>query len=290
MIGLVAAQALPADMPAFMREAAAQLSYLNPEPDRWRDPIESHLDPALDAAQAPEHYVDLERVTAAMMQAPTRDVYLAEVHAEHEKAADVGLLPFAIVENVQRLRIEFRLWRAETDPTVRHYIEQAAIYDAGVLGHYVADGSNPHHTTVNYNGWVGDNPHHYTTDKSFHYRFEALYVQTHVKPADFAAQVAATKPRVYGDLRDAAWQYIEATHTYLEPLYRLEAEAPFNDQTQAPDHLKFTLDRLADGAQMLRDLWYTAWITSKVTPEQQEFLKQLQDKYKQPPAPAKPAG
>ncbi len=49
---------LPADMPAFFRtpQAIAEITYLGPEPDRWRSPAE----PELVAAQAPEHFIDLE--------------------------------------------------------------------------------------------------------------------------------------------------------------------------------------------------------------------------------------
>ena len=38
----------------------------------------------------------------------------------------------------------------------------------GVMGHYVGDGSQPLHTTVHFNGWVGDNPKGYTTKQTFH--------------------------------------------------------------------------------------------------------------------------
>ncbi len=43
-------------------------------------------------------------------------------------------------------------------------MEAAIIFYAGWLGHYVGDGSQPLHVTVNYNGWTGPNPHGYTTD------------------------------------------------------------------------------------------------------------------------------
>ncbi|HUK89184.1 MAG TPA: nuclease, partial [Blastocatellia bacterium] len=36
-VNLVAAQKLPDDMPQFFRDAANRLSFLGPEPDRWRD-------------------------------------------------------------------------------------------------------------------------------------------------------------------------------------------------------------------------------------------------------------
>jgi len=37
-------------------DAIAEIEYLGPEPDRWRSPAE----PELVAAQAPEHFIDME--------------------------------------------------------------------------------------------------------------------------------------------------------------------------------------------------------------------------------------
>src|SRR5437879_2480005 len=78
--GEAAALKLPADMPAFVRNATKQLVYLNPEPDRWRSRIESAIDPALDRASAPEHFIDLELVPpdvlARALKAPDRFAYL----------------------------------------------------------------------------------------------------------------------------------------------------------------------------------------------------------------------
>ena len=48
IFGLTAAQALPDGMPHCFRDAAQQLSYLNPEPDRWKDRAARQLEPALE--------------------------------------------------------------------------------------------------------------------------------------------------------------------------------------------------------------------------------------------------
>src|SRR5271168_4138776 len=58
MINRLAAEHLPADLPAFLRSPAAvdEIEYLGPEPDRWRSPGE----PELSNEQAPEHFIDLE--------------------------------------------------------------------------------------------------------------------------------------------------------------------------------------------------------------------------------------
>jgi len=34
----------------------------------------------------------------------------------------------------------------------------------------------------------------------------------------------------------------------------------------APDNKAFAVDRLAAGSRMLRDIWWTAWVTSAPTP------------------------
>src|SRR5579872_3668757 len=59
-INEVAAQKIPADMPKFLRTTStvAKIAYLGPEPDRWRDGAPS----ALNYAQAPDHFIDLERI------------------------------------------------------------------------------------------------------------------------------------------------------------------------------------------------------------------------------------
>lgn len=46
-VNRVAVEKLPQDVPAFLRGAVAEVSYLGPEPDRWRD----NSDPALKSAQ-----------------------------------------------------------------------------------------------------------------------------------------------------------------------------------------------------------------------------------------------
>ena len=62
LINRLAAKTLPTDAPGFLRSEAAvnEIEYLGPEPDRWRSPAE----PELNAAQAPEHFINLELADA----------------------------------------------------------------------------------------------------------------------------------------------------------------------------------------------------------------------------------
>jgi hypothetical protein len=170
------------------------------------------------------------------------------------------LLPFRITELAQRLRLEFRLWRAAVD-SEKPFIEARIINDAGILGHYIADGSNPAHTTIHFNGWSGPNPNGYATDRRFHSRSESEYVDTHIKVNDVLARVNANA-QVYTDFRAATIAYLTRTNSEVERMYQIDKAHPFDGATTAPENKEFIIARLAAGAQMLRDIWWSAWVTS----------------------------
>ena len=264
LVGRTATAALPREMPAFFRNAGAQLAYLNPEPDRWRERAERELDPALDGATAPDHFIDLELVPEqrrAALAAPTRYAFADSLRTLQLEPATVGMLPFRIIELTQALRTDFRRWRDAPNATTRAWIEQRIIDDAGILGHYVADGSNPAHTSVQYNGWTGPNPDGYTTDRTFHARFESGFVQARIVDGDVTPLVART-PQVIPDVRTGVLAYLNRTNGELRALYELEKASPFTPTNTDAAHRRFAAERLAAGATMLRDLWWTAWVTS----------------------------
>jgi hypothetical protein len=258
IIGLAAATKLPMAMPAFFRAARAELGYLNYEADRWR----SDNMPEVNEAYRYDHYIDLENVPDSALAAQDRYEYYAILlrsgMAMPER--DAGFLPWAIMERYERLVIEFRLWRAATDPARKSFIERRIINDAGILGHFVADGSNPHHTTVHFNGWGAQwpNPRHFTLDQTFHARFESEYLKSHIS-LDDVLPAAVAPVRTVTELRPAVLEYIRTTNSRVERLYELELQQPFGAGTTDPAHKAFTVERLAAGATMLRDLWWSAW-------------------------------
>lgn len=256
-----AVQRLPAEMPAFFREAEDQLVYLDPEPDRWRDSEEGRADAAMNEAFAPEHWVHLDEVPASAFYAQNRFDYILALDRAGLDVQDAGLLPYRILELAQRLRSGFRRWRATTDPETREWIEQRIINDAGILGHYVTDGSNPHHTSKHHDRWVGENPRGFTTEPGFHGRFESGFVAAHVTLADILAAVTP-EATVFQSLRAATLEHLQSTHARLLRLYELDLARPFNAANDSPEHKDFAVERLAAGARMLRDVWWTAWVSS----------------------------
>lgn len=262
--GRAAALKVPAGMPDFFRRGSDQLAYLNPEPDRWRDRTESQLDRGMDTAAAPDHFIDLELVPESARQALNRYDFTAEMIKSGQKPTTAGFSPYRMLELFQRLRVEFRLWRVETDPQKKQWIEQRIINDAGILGHYVTDAANPHHTTIHFNGWSGVNPKGYTTysrERGFHFRFEEEFVGARVGLDDLLPLVGQ-EARVLRNPREELWNYIRQGNAVVEQLYILDQQEPFSATNTSATHKKFAATRLAAGATMLRDLWWTAWVTS----------------------------
>ncbi|HVC46527.1 MAG TPA: S1/P1 nuclease [Terracidiphilus sp.] len=259
MINRLAVQTLPADVPAFLRAPAAldEIEYLGPEPDRWRSPAE----PELNAAQAPEHFIDLELADKFLPLPHKRLDFEAEVFAAGERPETIGLQPWEADEVWERLKAAMRAYRQlPAEDKDRHPVEQAIIFYAGWLGHYVGDGSQPLHTTIQYNGWVGPNPHGYTTSHQIHWQFEGPFVAANIHLPQVKADMTPAKA-IPGDMFDAYVTYLRHTHTYVEKVYQLEKEGGFVGAGTAASR-DFTAERLAAGASMLRDMIYSAWLDS----------------------------
>jgi hypothetical protein len=260
MTGLAAATNLPADMPRFFRNAREQLGYLSYEPDRWRD---SSL-PELDNAFEYDHFLDLENVPAEALQAQDRYQYLLALARAGltQPQQEGGLVTFRTMEIYERLLVEFRLWRREQNSERRRWIEARIINDAGILGHYAADAANPHHATIHYNGWAegAPNPNGYTLDRTFHRRFESEFVGARVRVEDLVPRLSA--PRILPNVRAAVLAHIRASNAAVNRLYDLEKREPFGASTMSAEHKAFAVERLSAGVEMLRSLWWTAWIRS----------------------------
>jgi hypothetical protein len=263
MAARAAVAVLPTEMPAFFRSAGEQLVYLNPEPDRWRNRDAEEMD----QAWSYDHYVDLENLPDEALAAPNRFAYLEALYDAglDRPERDGGFLHLRIVELYQRLVTEWRLWRAEPDATRRRWIEQRVVNDAGILGHYVTDASQPHHATIHFNGWAASapNPEDYTLDRTFHARFESDFVSAHVRQSDVSNYVSGTPRSLVGSVRPAVIDYIRASNAEVETLYRLDRDIGFDPARPArPETRAFAAERLAIGARMLADLWWSAWLES----------------------------
>ena len=259
IINRLAMTNLPADCPAFLRSATAidEIEYLGPEPDRWRSPGE----PELNAAQAPEHFINLELADALGPPPRRRFDFEAEAFAAGQRPEKIGLQPWEANEVWERFKAALREYRrlSAAHQSTRD-VEQAAIFYAGWLGHYVGDAAQPLHTTVQYNGWTGPNPNGYSTAHTIHWQFEGPFVGANLHASDVQPRMTPIHP-LEGDVFGEYIAYLRQSSKYVEKVYQLEKIGGFVGQgTQ--ESRDFTADRLAAGASMLRDMIYSAWIQS----------------------------
>lgn len=273
-----AARHIPESMPKFMRENRDHLVYLSYEPDRWKN---AHSEAALKYAQEPDHFIDFEQLPPDFGELPRDRVFFQRKLYERYAAAiasgmdkkqaekllpdKVGYQPYAAIEVYQRLRVAMREYRkAKREKRESRFIERNVAFYAGWLGHYVGDGANPLHTTIHYNGWAGDNPNGYTTSREIHWDFESRNVTENVKVAEVTALVKA--PTKLNDVWKDYQAYLKDSQGRVEELYRLEKAGAFKAGAATDEGKKFTRDCLGRGAQMLVNMWYTAWEESAVEP------------------------
>ena len=252
-VNRVAAQKIPVTMPRFLRAAVGEIGYLGPEPDRWRSTTEF----ALKNSQEPDHFIDLERVSWLDPLPPGRYEFYRKLydkrtdvlahpgddHPDDYLPERVGLQPYITIEVYGRLKAAFREYRlrlASHQPT--QSVQRAILFYAGWMGHYVADGAQPLHTTIHYNGWVGPNPNGYTTEHHIHGQFESTYMGANITAKDFAGLVKS--PERLDDPFAAYVAYLKQSNGLVENVYGLEKAGGFAGKG-SPAALEFTTHRMA---------------------------------------------
>lgn len=280
LIGVAAMRALPDDLPAFLRSpgAAADVGELAREPDRWKGAGQPH-----DRERDTAHFIDLDDNAHVMSAAGPSIDALPNLKSEYDAALiaagldvnDAGYLPYAIMDGWQQLGRDFAYWRVlnaaearETDPGKRAWYredrtrrEALILRDIGVLGHYVGDGSQPHHTTIHFNGWDRNtpNPDGFTTSRQTHGQFEGAFT-ARVARLD-AVEAAMSAPNLDGfELRPRVAGYLKSTLAEVRPFYVLEKAGGFREADARG--AEFVTARLAAGASELRDMVTASWRAS----------------------------
>ena len=304
-INELALASLPADFGGFTLtpERKARIAFLAGEPDRWRNVG----DLPLKHFNGPDHYIDLEDLklygltpeTLPLMRYDFVAIIARERAAHPDKfpfidpARDAdhtrelsGFLPWAITEYYEKLKSCFSYLKTFQKyggtPEEIANAQANVVYVMGVMGHFVGDGSQPLHTTMHFNGWVGDNPHGYTTSLKFHAWIDGGYFrQTGGINAGKLAGKIHPAERIKnagqpdGMFRDAV-SYIAEQNKLVGPLYELEKEGKLTGEGDKGLEGRACLDgQLVKAGQMLGDIWYTAWLEA---PEDQYLQKSLQER------------
>jgi len=268
-----AARALPDSMPPLLRNNAERLAVLGPHPDRWRMEGLPHLR----SSEAPDHYMNLEVIQGQDLP-PDRYAYArlleqSGVQREGQGVHFNGTLPYGLAEHFDTLTAEFALYRLELDqagkgnpnPDYLHQLEENLIHEAGMMSHYVADATQPLHSTVHFDGWnerIEPNPGGFRTRKGLHKEFEVFLANQVVNPTEVRQRLGA--PSVLeGDPLNFGMDLLKQSHGRVKRLYSLEAQGRLNPWTPSPEGRELVTEQVVTGARALRDLWYTAWVRSE---------------------------
>jgi hypothetical protein len=291
LINQLALASLPGNFPGSVLTPTAKerIAFLAGEPDRWRNTP----DLPLKHFNAPDHFLDIDDLPPYQLDptalSPFRYEFTAQLAVfraaqpdrfppiDRNKDSDhtrvlVGFLPWTITEDYGKLKSAFSYLKTfeEAGGTAEEIqnAQQNVIYIMGVMGHYVGDGAQPLHTTRHYNGWVGNNPQGYTTNRTFHAWIDGGYLhKAGLKPEGLLGRVRPAKPLAiqeskgsYTNIFPCVMAYLLEQHALVEPLYQLDRDGKLSARREvSPEGYNFITGQMIKAAQMLGDLWFTAW-------------------------------
>jgi hypothetical protein len=239
---------LPDDAPAFFRAGAKRLAHYAGDPDRWKNRAAVQLA----AAEAPNHYIDLENYHGKELP---RDRWkaLALLQELNEKPDRAGMLPYALMENYDRLSCAF--YDHRQDPKDEAIQAKCLVY-AGVLAHYTGDCAMPLHTTRDYDGRKDADGK--VVQQGIHAKIDSYPEKFGLTPEEITRGL---KAKQIDDVWDHVVQTIAESHKHVERCYELDRAGLF--EKKSDEGRAFVLERCRAGAQFTMDLWYTAWLRSK---------------------------
>ena len=251
-IAEAAVSGLPDDMPKFFRAASKQLGHLAGDPDRWKNPSCKHLR----AAEAPDHFLDLEEFGGKELPAD-RWKAIALLQKLGKKPDRVGFLPYAIMENYDRLSVAFYDYRADKENPA---IQAKCIVYAGILSHLTGDCMMPLHTTIHYDGRIDEDGN--KAQKGIHAKIDGFPEKFDLAAEEMGRGLEAKK--IEG-VWDHVLKQIRDSHGHIDRCYALDKAGAFDKPTK--ESRQFILDRCRAGTQFTMDLWYSAWLRSAKMPK-----------------------
>jgi hypothetical protein len=252
-INRLAVFTLPVEMIPFYKYHIEYISEkaVNPDMRRYIDPEE-----------APRHYIDLDVYgDSAWADMPRYWNDAVDMYTEDTLKA-YGTVPWHVVKVKNYLTKAFR--NQNSDQILRLSAE---------LGHYIADGNVPLHTTENYNGQLTDQ---YGIHGFWESRLPELFFDEYDLFTGKATYITNTQLEI--------WEGVVAAHMALDSVFRFERELTerfrpekkyaYEDRNgrtlrvyaydfSAAYHRK--LDgmverRMRATIKMIGDFWYTAWV------------------------------
>ena len=186
-IAEAAAARLPDDVPAFFRRGGKHLAHFAVEPDRWKN----REAPFLRRSEEGNHFLDAEDLDGKTLPATHRFDAMKMLYGDLKKEPNkVGLLPYAIVENYERLMIAFYDHRKSPN---NEAIPMKCLVYGGTLAHYTGDAAMPLHTTRDYDGRI--QPDGTVKQKGIHAKVDGFPEKNKITPEEICRGLEAKADR-----------------------------------------------------------------------------------------------
>ena len=202
-----------------------------------------------DTTEWPKHFIDIdyyaEFVAGKMIY--NKDELISLYSAE--TVTKMGLLPWAALEAYNKLVQSFK----------EKNRDKVLIFAAD-LGHYVADGHQPFHTMLNYDGQLTD-------QKGIHGRYESEMVNRYID--QISNSLTTREIKYVGNPLEYIFDYLTASNFYSPIIFTADKITYAQTSSHGSgDYYRLmwfrtkhvTINQLSDAAGALASLIYSAWI------------------------------
>jgi hypothetical protein len=251
-INRLAVFTLPSPMIAFYKKNIDYITEASVNPDRRR---------FFSADEAPRHYLDLDHYGDSAVYTMPRYWNEAVIKFTEDTLKAYGILPWHINRMFYDLRDAFAIG----DP-------KQILRLSAELGHYIADGHVPLHTTENYNGQL-------TGQEGIHAFWESRLPELFSDDYDFFVG----QPKYIANTQLAAWKAVASAHRCVDSVLMEEknlalrfGDRKYSFETKGKQTLKVysreyskAYHHLLDGmvekqmrasVQCISSFWFTAWV------------------------------
>jgi hypothetical protein len=291
-INRLAVFTLPPEMITFYKQHIVFLTENSVNPDRRRYAVEG---------EAPKHYIDIDIYGDSALYTMPRFWNEAVAKYSEDTLLAYGTNPWHIAKMKYQLTDAFK--RMDAKSILRLSAD---------LGHYIADGNVPLHTTHNYNG-------QYTNQVGIHGFWESRLPELFSDEYDFFTGLATyvEKPQL------RAWEAITQAHLALDTVLKFEKELTI----KFPEDKKYGYEerngittrvyskpfskayhqmlngqierRMKASIKMIGDFWYTCWVDAgqpnldliidfKLSEDDKKLMKEENELWKQKMLEARP--
>lgn len=252
-IAEAAASRLPDDVPGFFRKGGKELAHFAADPDRWKNRDMNFLR----RAEEGNHYLDEEDLEGKTLPATSRFDAMKMIYTDLKKEPNkVGLLPYAIVEEYEKLVVGFYDYRKNpTNPA----IPMKCLVYGGTLAHYTGDAAMPLHTTRDYDGLKQADGS--VKQRGIHAKIDGFPEKNGFTPEEVCRGL---EPKKIDDVWKYVMSFLKESSRQISKCYELDAAGAFAKPTD--ESRAFILTRVRAGTQLTLDLWYNAWLKSEKLP------------------------